>query len=106
MNKFGHGSRKYASGTTLWHQLKRTALSYTESFSENEGNSAKEQWSMLEFGPFGLWPMAHLQILKLTWPIHKFSGSTSGGLKFSPTLLVGRELEWFIRGAVLALVCE
>ena len=28
---------------------------------------------------FGLWPMAQLQILKLTWPIHKFSGNTSGG---------------------------
>ena len=27
-------------------------------------------------------------------------------LKFSPTWLVGRELEWFIRGAVLVLVCE
>ena len=55
---------------------------------------------------FGLWPMAHYQILKLTWPIPKISGSTSGGLKFSPTLLVGRELEWFIRRVVLVLVCE
>ena len=28
------------------------------------------------------------------------------GLKFSPTLLVEREFEWFIRGAVLVLVSE
>ncbi|KAK1631219.1 hypothetical protein QYE76_005534 [Lolium multiflorum] len=31
---------------------------------------------------FGLWPMAHYQILKLTWPIPIISGSTSGAKVF------------------------
>ena len=51
------------------------------------------------------WALAHvpIQILKFSWPMWEWQGV---GLKFSPTLLVGRELEWYIRWVVLVLVSE